>query len=214
MAEFKIILGNRNYSSWSLRGWLALKRCRVPFEEEVIPLDREDTRERLRAASPAGRVPVLVHGARTIWDSLAIVEYLAERFPQAGLWPEDIEARAEARAISAEMHAGFAALREAMPMVLHGERPRPRHDAELDRDIARVVGIWSACRRRHRDAGPFLYGTFTAADAFYAPVATRFASYEVALPAEAGAYRDAILAWPDMDEWRRAAAAEPWIIRY
>jgi len=214
MADFKIVLGNKNYSSWSLRGWLALKRCGVPFDEEVVPLYQDDWRTRLLAVSPAGKVPVLQHGARAIWDSLAIAEYLAELFPAAGLWPEDREARALARAVSSEMHAGFAALRTAMPMNLRGDIEPPRRDEAVEADIARVVEIWQDCRARFGAGGPFLFGDFTAADAFYAPVAARFAAYDVDLPENAADYRDAVLAWPDIEEWRRAAVAEPWVIRF
>jgi len=214
MADFKIVLGNKNYSSWSLRGWLALKRCGVDFDEEVIPLYQDDWRARLLAVSPAGKVPVLVHGGRTVWDSLAIVEYLAELFPAAGLWPEDPGARARARAVAAEMHAGFAALREAMPMNFRGDVDPPRRDERVAADIARVVELWQDCRAGFGRGGPFLFGGFSAADAFYAPVAARFATYGVDLPAAAAAYRDAVLASPAVVEWRQAAVAEPWIIRF
>ncbi len=214
MTDLKIILGNKSYSSWSLRGWLALKRCAVPFEEEVIPLYREYSRARLLAYSLAGRVPILRHGALTIWDSLAIVEYLAERFPEAGLWPEGPDARATARAICAEMHAGFAALRNQMPMNLRQPGQPPPGSEELARDTARVTDIWTDCRTRFRNGGAFLFGEFTAADAFYAPVAARFATYSVPLEGTAATYRDAILAWPDFQEWCAAAAEEPWVIRF
>lgn len=214
MADFKIVLGNKNYSSWSLRGWLALKRCGVPFDEEVIPLYQDDWRARLLAVCPAGKVPVLLHGDRTIWDTLAIVEYLAEVFPAAGLWPEDRDARALARALSAEMHAGFAALRDDMPMNFRGDIGTPRRDEPVEADIARIVEMWQDCRARFGAGGPFLFGTFSAADIFYAPIAARFVAYDVDLPEAAAAYRDAVLAWPDVEEWRQAAIAETWVIRF
>ncbi len=214
MADFKIVLGNKNYSSWSLRGWLALKRCGVPFEEEVVPLYQDDWRARLQAVSPAGRVPTLIHGERTIWDSLAIVEYLAELFPEAGLWPADPAARATARSLSAEMHAGFAALRSDMPMNFRGDVQPAEGGEAVERDIARIVEIWTGCRARDPDGGPFLFGSFSAADIFYAPVAARFAAYGVELPETAAAYRDAVLAWPDVEEWRRDAVKETWVIRF
>jgi glutathione S-transferase len=214
MADFKIVLGNKNYSSWSLRGWLALKRCGVAFDEEVIPLYQDDWRARLLAVSPAGKVPVLLHGKRTVWDTLAIVEYLAELFPEAGLWPEERDARALARAVSAEMHAGFAALRNDMPMNFRGDIDAPRGGAAVETDIARVVALWQDCRARFGAGGPFLFGDFSAADVFYAPVAARFAAYDVGLPASAAAYRDAVLAWPDVEEWRQAAIAESWVITF
>ena len=214
MADFKIVLGNKNYSSWSLRGWLALKRCGVAFDEEVIPLYQDDWRARLLAVSPAGKVPVLLHDGRAIWDSLAIAEYLAELFPAAGLWPEERDARALARAVSAEMHAGFAALRNAMPMNFRGDIEAPHRDPAVEADIARVAELWRDCRTHFGAGGPFLFGDFSAADAFYAPVAARFAAYDVELPELAAAYRDAVLAWPDVEEWRRAAVTEPWVIRF
>ncbi len=226
MADFKIVLGNKNYSSWSLRGWLALKRCGVAFDEEVIPLYQDDWRARLLDLSPAGKVPVLLHGTQVIWDTLAIVEYLAEVFPAAGLWPEDRAARARARTISAEMHAGFAALRNHMPMNFRGDvdvpgdvpgdapGDAPRRDGPVEGDIARVVEMWQDCRARFGAGGPFLFGAFSAADIFYAPVASRLATYDVDLPEAAAAYRDAVLAWPDVEEWRRAAIAEPWVIDF
>ncbi len=214
MTDLKIILGNKSYSSWSLRGWLTLKRCGVPFEEEVIPLYREESRARLLAHSAAGQVPILRHGAFTVWDSLAIAEYLAERFPEAGLWPEAPEARAMARSICAEMHAGFAALRNQMPMNLRQPGQPPPGSEELARDIARVTDIWTDCRTRFGNSGAFLFGEFTAADAYYAPVAARFATYSVPLEGTAAAYRDAILTWPDFQEWSAAAAEEPWVIRF
>ena len=212
MADFKIVLGNKNYSSWSLRGWLALKRCGVAFDEEVIPLYQDDWRARLLAVCPAGKVPVLLHGDRTIWDTLAIVEYLAEVFPAAGLWPVDRDARALARALSAEMHAGFAALRDDMPMNFRGDIQASRRDEPVEADIARVVAMWQDCRARFGAGGPFLFGTFSATDIFYAPVAARFAAYDVDLPEAAAAYRDAVLAWPDVAQWRQAAIAETWVI--
>ena len=214
MADFKIVLGNKNYSSWSLRGWLALKRCGVPFDEEVIPLYQDDWRARLLAVNPAGKVPVLLHGERAIWDTLAIVEYLAEIFPEAGLWPQDRDARALARAISAEMHAGFVALRDDMPMNFRGDIDTPRRGEAVEADIARVIEIWQDCRARFGAGGPFLFGAFSAADIFYAPVVARFAAYDVELPEAAAAYRVAVLAWPDVTEWRRAAIAETWVISF
>lgn len=214
MADFKIVLGNKNYSSWSLRGWLALKRCGVAFDEEVIPLYQDDWRARLLAVSPAGKVPVLLHGERIIWDTLAIVEYLHEVFPAARLWPEERGARAMARAVSAEMHAGFAALRNDMPMDFRGDIDTPQRGRAVEADILRVVEIWQDCRARFGAGGPFLFGAFSAADIFYAPVAARFAAYDVDLPAAAAGYRDAVLAWPDVEEWRRAAVEETWVITF
>jgi len=214
MTEFTITLGNKNYSSWSLRGWLALKQTGAAFEEVVVPLDRPDTRERVLAAGPSGRVPVLRHGALTVWDSLAIGEYLADRFPEAGFRPDDGAARAVARAVAAEMHAGFAALRTHMPMDLRGRHPGLGRGPDVAEDIARIVAIWRDCRARFGQGGDFLFGGFTLADAAFAPVVTRFATYVVALEGPAAAYRDAVLAWPALQEWYAAARAEPWVIEF
>ena len=212
MSPVHIRLGNKNYSSWSLRAWLVLRATGVPYEEEVIPLDRPETKARLAARSPSGRVPVIEHDGGIVWESLAIAEYLAERFPQAGLWPGDARARAHARAVSAEMHAGFAALRTHMPMDIRARHPGRGRGPGVQEDIDRIVSIWEDCRRRRGAAGGFLFGGFCIADAMYAPAVTRFVTYGVPLPPAAAAYRDAVLAWPAMVEWAAAAAAEPWEI--
>jgi glutathione S-transferase len=225
---FTLILGNKASSSWSLRGWLLMKLSGAPFEERVIPLFRPGFKAEILAHSPSGRVPALEIGNLTIWDSLAIAEYLHERYPEAGLWPEDPEARAVARAVTAEMHAGFPRLRERLPMDLKRTPivPGKDHmdDPALGAEIARIVEIWTDCRSRAprhapgrapgrtSGGGQFLFGEFCAADAFYAPVATRFHSYGVALEGAAAAYRDALLAWPDLAAWTEAAQAEPWSI--
>lgn len=216
MPRFTIVLGNKAYSSWSLRAWLVLKQTGAPFEELVIPLDRPETKAQILRHSPSGRVPALEVDGRAIWDSLAITEYLHENFPEAGIWPNDLEARAPARAVVAEMHAGFATLRSELPMDLRrstpAQAPGPGPSGELGADIARIVGIWNDCRARFGGAGDFLFGDFCAADAFYAPVATRFATYGIALDGPAATYRDAVLAWPAMRDWIAAAKAEPWVI--
>ncbi len=218
MTEFTIVLGNKAYSSWSLRGWLMLKQTGVAFSEVIIPLDRPQTKAEILAHSPSGRVPALKAGKLTIWDSLAIAEYLDERFPGAGLWPQDPEARAVARAVTGEMHAGFATLRARLPMDLKrdpapaGESTPP--DPELAAEIGRIVAIWTDCRARYGGRGDFLFGAFTAADAVYAPVATRFQTYGVVLPEPAATYRDAVMAWPALGEWIVAAREEPWIIEF
>lgn len=214
MSEFTIVLGNKSYSSWSLRGWLALKQTGAGFEEMVVPFRQPDSRERLLAESPSGKVPVLRHGGLTVWDSLAIGEYLAERFPDAGLWPSDPVARAVARSAAAEMHAGFAALRGGLPMDLRSRHPGFALPPRAGDEIARVVALWRDCRRRFGRDGDFLFGGFTLADAAFAPVVTRFVTYDVALDGTAAAYRDAVLAWPAMAEWTAAARAEPWVIEF
>ncbi len=212
MAAFTLVVGNRNYSSWSLRGSLAAHMAGIEFEEQLVRLSEPGSRAALLRHSPAGKVPILKHGARVVWDSLAIVEYLAERRPQAGLWPADPDARALARSIAAEMHAGFAALRQHMPMNLKKRLPGKGQGPGLAADIARIGAIWQDCRSRFGAGGPFLFGEPCAADAMYAPVATRFRTYGVGLEPMAQAYADAVLAWPAFLEWQAAALEEPWII--
>jgi glutathione S-transferase len=216
MAEFTLIVGNKNYSSWSLRGWLAACLAGIDFDEQLVRLSEPGSRAALLEHSPAGKVPALKHGQRVIWDSLAIIEYLAEQRPTAGLWPADADARALARSIAAEMHSGFAALRSHMPMNLRRSNPGKGMGPGVADDIARISALWQDCRRRCAGsggaAGPFLFGAASAADAMYAPVATRFRTYGVALDPVAAAYVEAIYAWPAFREWQAAALAEPWII--
>lgn len=212
MADYTIYIGNKNYSSWSLRAWLALKAAGPAFEEVLIPLYIPGSKPEILRHSPSGKVPVLRHGAVTVWDSLAIAEYLAERFPAAGLWPATVEARAEARAVSAEMHGGFLALRRHLPMNLRKRVPDRALTPEAEADVARVTGLWSDCRRRFGQAGPFLFGTFTIADAMYAPVVSRFKTYAVALDDMAQAYAEAVWAYPAMREWAAAAEKEPMVL--
>lgn len=205
-----LVIGNKRYSSWSLRAWLAARLTGEPLVEEMIWLDRPETRTAILKASPAGRVPVLKHAGRVVWDSLAIGLYLQRHFPPAGLLPEEADAEAHCLAIVAEMHSGFAALRSALPMDLpgrHPERPRP---PEVQADIDRIVALWEGCRDRFGAGGVFLFGQRpTLADCFYAPVATRFVTYGVPLPPVATAYRDALLAWDLMREWAAPAPDEP-----
>ena len=210
MSAYTLIIGNKNYSSWSLRPWLAMRMAGAAFREVIIPLRQTDTAQRITAHSPAGKVPVLHDGEITIWESIAILEYLAEAIPEAWLWPEDREARAVARAVSAEMHAGFVALRTSMPMNIRVSKPGRGRTPDVDKDINRVVAIWEDCRARFGEGGPFLFGRFSNADAMYAPVVTRFKTYGVELQGAARAYADAILALPPMVEWYAAGKAEPW----
>jgi glutathione S-transferase len=212
MADITIYLGNRNYSSWSLRPWLALKQTGAAFDEEVIPLSEPTTRSTVLRFSPSGRVPALKHNELTVWDSLAICEYLAETFPAAKLWPEDKAARAVARAVSAEMHSGFAALRDHLPMNMRSSFPNRGVTPEVQADINRITAIWRDCRKRFGADGPFLFGGFTIADAMYAPVVSRFRTYKVELEEEAQAYTDAVWALPALQEWLTAAKNEPMII--
>ena len=213
MRELVLTIGNKNYSSWSLRPYLALAATGAPYREEVIPLSRPDSKAAILAVNPAGKVPVLRDGDLVIWDSLAICEYLAEQFPAAGLWPADAAERARARAISAEMHSGFAALRENMPMDIRARKPGRGHTPAALADAARVLAIWRECRARAQ-GGPFLFGRFSIADAMYAPVTTRFVTYGVELDDVGRAYVDAVAALPAMQAWVAAAAQEPWTIEY
>jgi glutathione S-transferase len=201
-----LVIANRNYSSWSLRPWLALKEAGIPFRESRIPLGTARTREEISKVSPSGRLPVLLDGNLAIWDSLAICEYLAERQPT--LWPAEPTARAMARSISAEMHSGFVALRANMPMNCRTLVPGAGRTTEVDRDIGRILGIWEDCRSRHETSGPFLFGRFSIADAMYAPVVWRFRTYAVELPPVAKAYSDTMQRLPAMQEWLDAARAE------
>jgi glutathione S-transferase len=208
-----LAIGNKNYSSWSLRAWLVLRHAvGTAFREELIPLSRPDSREKLLAQSPTARVPVLRHGDVVVWDSLAICEHLAEAYPGARLLPDDPRARACARSVSAEMHAGFAALRAVMPMNVRARLPGCGRTPASLRDIERVCAIWRDCRKRFGEGGPFLFGRFSFADAMYAPVVLRFRTYGVALAEVERAYADAVVALPAVQDWIRAAEAEAWTI--
>ena len=207
-----LYLGNKNYSSWSLRPWLALRQLDIPFREARIPLYQPDSASRLLAVSPSGKVPALKDGELVVWDSLAIGEYLAERFPEHGLWPSNARLRAEARSVSAEMHAGFAALRSQMPMNLRASLPGCGHTPEVLADIARIQAIWQGLRQRHNQDGAFLFGPFSYADAMFAPVVCRLHTYGVALDGAAARYADTILALPALQAWYADARAESEVI--
>ena len=202
----KLVIGDRNYSSWSLRPWLAIKQAGLPFDEVFISLRNSGTRTEIYKYSPSGKIPCLIDGETVVWDSLAICEYLAEQSPS--LWPSDRKSRAEARAISAEMHSGFGALRQSMPMEIHASKPYDDRTAEVSADIARIVSIWESCRSRFAKSGPFLFGTFTVADAMFAPVVWRFLTYAVELPPASRAWVETMCALPAMQEWRKSALAE------
>jgi len=213
-----LLIGNKNYSSWSLRPWLAMKVAGIEFSETLISLDTPDFRAKVSAASGAGgsagagKVPVLVDGDVRVWESLATLEYLAEKFPGAGLWPAREGARAHARAIAAEMHSDFLPLRRHLPMnVRRPVKARVLDDAARA-DVARIDTIWSECRAQFAAGGPFLYGAFSAADAMYAPVVWRFHTYAVEASATARAYMRAVMALPASVEWREAARREPWVL--
>lgn len=202
-----LIIGNKNYSSWSLRPWLVLKQAGLEFEEVRIPLDLPDTIDRILEYSPSGRVPALRHNNLTIWESLAICEYIAELAPDRLLWPTDAAARAVARAVSAEMHSGFSNLRSQLPVDCRARRPY-RTTPAVQRDIDRICNLWQVCRQQFGAAGDFLFGNFSIADAMYAPVVTRFVTYNVPLPSVAQAYVEAIGQLSAMQDWLAAAEAE------
>lgn len=202
-----LVIGSKNLSSWSFRGWLALRQAGLTFEEVVIPMAQSDTAERIARWSPSGRVPVLLVDDRPIWDSLAIGEFAAEHEP--GLWPTDRLARAHARSISAEMHSGFEELRSLMPMEMVARFDPPgRMLSGVARDISRIESIWTDCRRRHAADGPFLFGRFTVADAMYAPVVSRFVTYAIELGSAAADYVDEMQRLPAWHEWVKGAALE------
>jgi len=209
----KLVIGNKNYSSWSMRPWLALRANDIAFDEVFIPLYTGDAdKQRILDFTHSGKVPALIDGDITIWDSLAIIEYVAERFPQARIWPEDRASRAHARSISAEMHSGFAALRSECGMNLHRPVRAVALSADARADVARVEQIWIECRERYGKFGPFLFGAFGGADAMFAPVVHRFRSFAIAVAPEAQAYMDTMMALPAFQQWTSAALAETLII--
>ncbi len=206
-SSITLVVGSHRYSTWSLRAFLALKATGKAFDEVEVQLRQPDTPAAIRAYSPSGKVPLLIHDGVKVWDSLAICEYLAETFPAAGLWPADRQARAMARAVSAEMHAGFAQLRMLCPMDLGaGLTPLAEIPSEVAEDVARIRALWADCRRRFGQAGPYLFGPFTIADAMYAPVVTRFTTYALPQDVESQAYCDAIWALPALREWQEKGA--------
>ncbi len=208
----RLIIGNKNYSSWSFRPWIAMRHAGIEFTDEVIPLYQPGSRAHILKYSPAGKVPVLLDGDMAIWESLAILEHLAEKFPAVGLWPSEPRARAHARAISAEMHAGFAALRNRCPMNMRRPPKTRALTPEVEQDVKRIEAIWADSRARFGQSGPFLLGAFGAADAMYAPVVSRFSSYAIPVGAPALGYMQTMMALPAWKEWASAAAAEAWVM--
>ena len=208
MAALQLVIGNKNYSSWSMRPWVLMRQAGIPFEEIQLWFDQEARAQGAERYSPTRLVPLLLIGALPVWDSLAICETLAEMFPEKQLWPGDEVARRTARSVCAEMHAGFRGLRGAMPMNIRGTHPGKGMNAAVRRDIERVVAIWEMCRERFGGKGAMLFGNFGIADAFYAPVVMRFATYGVELPPLAHAYADAVRGLPAVREWMDAARRE------
>lgn len=207
-----LYVGNRNYSSWSMRGSLLVRQSGLACQEVVIPLDTPEGRARLREVSPTHRVPVLYHEGLVVWDSLAIAEYLHELFPERGLWPEEHTARARARSISAEMHSGFSALRQAMPLDVRSLRRLESLDRGVREDVARIDRIFTECREQFGAGGDYLFGAWCAADAMFAPVVSRFRTYGAALSAPAQRYAEAVWEWPALKSLVDEAAREPWKI--
>jgi glutathione S-transferase len=208
----KLIIGNKNYSSWSFRPWIAMKTAGIAFEERLISLNDPDFKRIVGSVSKNGKVPAIDDDGVHVWESLAILEYLAEKIPHAGLWPADAAARAHARAIAAEMHAGFSALRRECPMNFWRPVKRRELSAEALADALRIDAMWSECQARY--GGPFLFGSFGAADAMYAPVVSRFHTYAVEVGEPSHAYMDAVMALPAWREWKEAALKEPWVLPY
>ena len=212
MSRYTLVIGNKNYSSWSLRAWLLMKHAGMPFDEIRIPLYVAGSKDSLRKYAPSGKVPVLLDGSLAVWDSLAVAEYLAERHPNRRLWPQDSAVRAVARSISAEMHSGFSALRSNMSMNCRGSFPGVGRTVEVAADVERIQRMWTDCRERFGAAGPFLFGEFTIADAMYAPVVLRFKTYAVQLAPVARQYADTVLGLPALQAWVEAAKAETEVI--
>jgi len=210
MQELHLVIANKNYSSWSMRPWLVLTASGLPFRETVILLDQPDTAQRIREHSPAGKVPVLHHGDVTVWESLAIIEYLAETFPSAGVWPTRAKNRAVARSIASEMHAGFSALRRACPMNLRRPKKAVPMDDAVKADVSAIQARWRTCRKDFGLDGPFLFGEFSGADAMYAPVVTRFDTYDIAVDDDTREYMNAVMGLPAFQAWRKAGLEEEW----
>lgn len=208
MDRLIFVTGNKAYSSWSMRPWLALKHTGTAFEEIVVPLYMQGYKDKLLQHSPAGKVPVLKASGLVIWDSLAICEYLAEHFPKAALWPEDSTVRAEARSVSAEIHSGFPIIRHDMPFNCRATGRHVPQTSELQAELKRIQAMWNGCRERHHKAGPWLFGRFSIADCMYIPVALRFVTYGVSLDGAAAEYVRAVQGYPAVQAWIAAAKQE------
>jgi glutathione S-transferase len=214
MAKPQLIIGNKNYSSWSLRPWLALKVAGVPFEEVFVRIMIPETPKALAKYKATGKVPLLAHNGLVIWDSLAIIEYAAETWGTKPVWPKNKKARARARSVAAEMHSSFGALRNACPMNLRRPKKLPPGGVSdaVAKDVARIEAIWAECRKEFGKGGPFLFGKFSAADAMFAPVCTRLDTFAIPVSKASRAYMDAVIATPAFQQWKADAAKETWII--
>jgi glutathione S-transferase len=210
----KLIIGNKNYSSWSMRPWIAMRVAKIPFEETVISLDAPDFKKVVGPVSGTGKVPALIDGDLHVWESLAILEYLAEKFPDAGFWPSDSGERATARAMANEMHAGFVPLRRHLPMNMWRPVIKRELTAEATANVQRIEAMWAQCMARHgrKNGGPFLFGRFGAIDAMFAPVVSRLHTYAVDVSAATRAYMDSVMALPAWQEWHDAAVKETWVL--
>ncbi|MDE2363412.1 MAG: glutathione S-transferase family protein [Hyphomicrobiales bacterium] len=207
-----LVIGNKSYSSWSMRPWMLLESFQIPFDEIVIPLYVEGSKQQILKHTPSGKVPVLIDGETHVWDSLSICEYVAEKFPDRAIWPKDAQARALARSMSAEMHSSFQALRQQCGMVVHRKKGPVEFSADTLADIARIESMWAFSRAKYAKDGPFLFGAFSAADAMYAPVVVRFDVYQPKISATTRAYMDAMTQTPAWKKWMAGAAAETWRI--
>jgi glutathione S-transferase len=208
----QLVIGNKAYSSWSLRPWIAMKQLGLTFDEIVIPMNQPETRAQMLKYAPTGLVPTLIDGDVTIFETLAILEYLNDKYPSAGLWPKDIAARAHARAVACEMHAGFGALRRDCPFNIRRSVKKHELSPEAQKNAARIDALWSDCRVRFWADGPFLFGHFTAADAMFAPIVNRLHVYDVPRSSAVQAYMDTVMALPAWQQWAAEAAREPWVI--
>jgi len=207
-----LYIGNKSYSSWSMRPWMLLESFGIPFEEVVIPLYVDGSKDTILKTSPSGKVPALVDGDTIVWDSLSICEYVAETFPQHAIWPREKNARALARSMSAEMHSAFQALRQQCGMVVHRKKGPVEFTPETLADIARIEAMWAFARAKWGQGGPFLFGAFSAADAMYAPIVLRFDNYRAPVSANTRAYMETIMATPAWRKWMAGAASETWRI--
>ncbi len=207
-----LIIGNKNYSSWSFRPWIAMKVAGIPFEEILLSLEAPDFKARVALHSGTGKVPVLIDGAVKVWESLSILEYLADKFPDKALWPVDPAARAHARTVASEMHAGFGPLRRHCPMNMWRPVIKRELPDDVVQNVSRIDALWTDCRTRFGQRGPFLFGGFGAADAMYAPVVSRLHTYGIEVSAVARAYMAAVMALPAWEEWRAAGVVEPWVL--